>query len=137
MFPAMFKDDRLLLQIPEATRPLRSLLKFIARDIPNYGNVFYELGGILHQMHAAGLGLPTKQLGRDILDNFAFVTDDADEYGGIIYLTPPYQINADKDIHVEINDLHTELLESMLFNEDEVTALLNKTLVGWHDAIPE
>lgn len=137
VFPAMYRDDRLLLKIPEGTRPLPSLLKFIARDIPNYGNVFHELGGILHQMHAAGIGLPSKQLNRAILDNFAFVTDDSDEYGGTIYLTPPYQVNLSGGIDQEIDDLQVELIESMLFTETEVAELLGKTLVGWNDAVSE
>lgn len=137
VFPAMYRDDRLLLKIPEGTRPLPSLLKFIARDIPNYGNVFHQLGSILHQMHAAGIGLPPKQLNRAILDNFAFVTDDSNEYGGTIYLTPPYRVNLNGGIDQEIDDLQGELIESMLFTETEVAELLGKTLVGWNDALSE
>ncbi|MEO8105445.1 MAG: hypothetical protein ABI602_03860 [Candidatus Saccharibacteria bacterium] len=137
VFPAMYQDDRLLLKIPEGTRPLPSLLKFIARDIPNYGNVFLELGGILHRMHAAGMGLPSQQPDRDMLDNFAFVTDDSDVYGGTIYLTPPYQVNVNRGIDEEIDDLQAELIESMLFTDSEVTELLAKTLEGWNDALSE
>jgi hypothetical protein len=132
VFPALERHDQLLLAVPQGTRSLTKLLRFVARDIPNYSQVFYVFGAALSQMDDANVGLPTRQSERALLDNFAFALDEADAYGGKIYLTPPYQLDPTMTIERELSDLHGELSNTGLFHDSEVIHLLDKTKEGWH-----
>ena len=106
---------------------------FVVRDIPNYSQIFSELGAALRQMHDANVGLPASRPGQALLDNFAFALEEADPYGGKIFLTPPYQLSPAVTFEQVATDLRAELGDTELFFESEVAHLLDKTLQGWND----
>lgn len=131
VFSSMYWGGKLILQVPDGTRPVSKLLRFIARDLPNYGDVFYQIGRALHQTQVANFGLPDPQPNRSVLEQYAFVLDDDDEYGGKIYLSPPYSLNPNKTIGQIINGISMELTDSSLLSEHEVAELMQKTVMGW------
>jgi len=133
VFSALYRGHELCLLVPEGSRPLKGLLRFIARDVRNYEEIFYKVGQALGQLDASGMGLPEASPKHSLLDSFAFSLDDDDIYGGTVYMTPPYSLNPMKRIDQELSGLFLELTSSQLFSEIEVVDLIAKTHKGWQD----
>lgn len=133
VFSGLYRNEHLWLNIPEGTRSVRSVLRFIARDVTNYGEIFFKMGSVLSELENAGVGFPEVVEDRSILDSFAFSIDEDETYGGNIYLAPPYLFNPDKKIGQTLGSIALELEGTELFSEAEMTELLSKTHQGWHD----
>lgn len=135
VFSAIYRDESLCLLVPEGSRPVRKLLRFVARDIATYSEVFYELGGVLNRVTEAVSGVPMVQPERGLLDSFAFALDETEVYGGKIYLIPPYLIDPDISAPQQLGralvTLQAELQASGLFSSQEEAQLLQVTQEGW------
>ena len=134
VFSGLYREEVLLLLVPGGTRSFRRLLKFVARDIPTYGEIFDELGSTLKLMDRSGLGLPEPYVDRPLLTNFAFSSNDQEIYGGKVFLVPPYTLNAGVTINQELGFIATELEQSEHFRPPETQELLQRVEEGWNNA---
>ncbi|MDL2341551.1 MAG: hypothetical protein QFB87_00525 [Patescibacteria group bacterium] len=130
VFSGIYRDDELWLTVPEGTRTVRRLLRFVARDVANYGEMFYKLGTVFKQLETAGVGFPQSSEERSVLDSFAFAVDENELYGGNIYLTPPYVLNPDKKIGQALGSVAIELEKSDVFTDNEIHHLMEMTAEG-------
>jgi hypothetical protein len=133
VFSTIYHDKSMWLLVPEDARPLRGVLRFIARDIGNYDEIFYQVGETLGQLEEAGIGLPEPRPDKSILNNFAFSLDEGEIYGGKVSLIPPYPLNPMKTMEQELGGIFMELTDSHLFQEHETALLVEKLQRGWRD----
>lgn len=130
VFSGMYRENELWLTVPEGSRPLGKLLRFIARDIHNYGEIFFKLGCVLQQLEQTGIGFPQATDERSALDSFVFSVDENEIYGGNINLAPPYNLNPDKRIGQALGSIAVELEKAELFTTEEMHHLLEMTEEG-------
>lgn len=137
LFSGSYKGNELVLTVPTGrTRLLSQELRFLARDITNYSEIFTEFGETLHDIDRAGYGLPESKYERSLMSNFAFSADssDSDDLGvGNIYLIPPFSLNKDVNINQEFNFVRQELENSELFKPDEVEKLMVRLNDGFNN----
>lgn len=132
VYLADYDDDKLRLFVPDGTRLLRRQLRFIARDIPSYGQIFSNLGGLLMRIYDSGVGLPESYPARPLLDSFAY-SDDDNAYGGKMFLTPPYMLNEHISINQVLGQINSELYGADVFESNEVEDLMERIEQGWID----
>lgn len=132
VYLADYEETRLRLFVPDGTRLLRRQLRFIARDIPNYGQIFSNLGSLLMRIYDSGVGLPEAYPARPLLDSFAY-SDDSNIYGGKMFLTPPYKLNDHISINQVLGQINTELYRADVFESTEVEGLMERIEQGWID----
>ena len=133
VFSGLYRDTELWLTVPEGSRPLGRVLRFIARDLQNYSEIFYKLGGVFKQLDRTGIGFPQATAERSALDSFVFSVDEHELYGGNIYLAPPYVLNPDKTIGQALGSVAVELEKSNQFSAEEITVLMQMTDEGFSD----
>lgn len=133
VFSGTYSDNSLALSVPSGTRLLSQQLKFVARDIPNYADIFAKFGETLHEISRSGLGLPEPKASRSLLANFAFAPASKEADGGIILLSPPYELNPNVNILREIDFIDKELSNSKYFNRNEIQKLMGKLGTGLQD----
>lgn len=132
VFSGVYRDDELLLTVPDDARSLRRQLKFVARDIPNYGYIFNKLGITLSAVNRSGLGLPEPSANRPLLANFAFSSIEQDEADGNVYIVPPFNLNPNITIDKELLFVRRELEHSKQFKSTEVRELMDKVESSAH-----
>lgn len=132
VFSGTYSDKDLILSVPSGTRLLSQELKFLSRDIPNYSEIFVKFGETLREINRAGLGLPVSKTGRPLLANFAFSPAGKDTDGGIIFLSPPYELDTNVSINHELDLVNKELDHSVYFKnkKDAVQKLMGKLATG-------
>lgn len=134
IFSGSYKGSELLLTVPGArTRLLSKELKFLARDILNYSEIFEKFGETLHEIDQAGYGLPEPKNKRSLLSNFAFSSDSENIEVGSIYLIPPFLLNRDVSIEQEFNFIRNELKDTELFKQQDVDYLMERLGNGYYD----
>ena len=130
VFSGMYRHEELWLNIPEDTRALGRVLRFVARDVQNYGEIFFKLGSVLKQLSDTGIGFPQAAEDRSVLDSFAFAIDENEQYGGNVYLIPPYALNPHKELTQAVGSIDVELEKSELFTDEERQHLMEMTSEG-------
>lgn len=124
-------NTHVLLDTPADARLLGGSLKFIARDIPSYRDVFSQLGAAFARSQASGLGLPVAKEDRSLLDSVAFSTEDAYQGSGV-YLVPPYAINARVGKQDVIDTVVNELGTSQFIDGAMSNELVRAMNEGWN-----
>lgn len=132
LFSSMYTEDLLLLHVPTGTRPVKGLLKFIARDVRTYGEIFWETGKAMRLLDDAGFGLPYAKPHRSLLEGVGYSLDEHSPYGGKIYLVPPYNLNPHLSFDQTLGALHMELEASRKFNDAQLRHLVTEVQRGWH-----
>jgi hypothetical protein len=130
VFSGMYRDDELWITIPDDSRSLRKNLRFIARDINNYGEIFHKLGSVYRQLDRTGIGFPDITEERTVLESMVFSIDENEPYGGNIQLIPPYcfnQVNPGQ----ALGSIALELEYSQVFSPQEVNQLYEKLTEGF------
>jgi hypothetical protein len=122
----------MFLSVPGDARSLHGSLRFIARDLLHYGEMFYQLGEILGRCQASHLGLPRADERATILEGIVYSSSDTDAYGGAIHLAPPYELAQQLSKPEELRLIQDELVGSEYFKETEVSHLLQKINEGWN-----
>lgn len=132
VFSAFYIEDYALLHVPLGTRSVNNLLRFIARDVRSYGEIFHEIGSTFRKLHEAGFGLPYSEPHRSMLEAVGFAPDEHTPYGGKLYLVPPYNLNPHLTFDQTISALHMELGTSKKFTDTHIRQLLAEVQGGWH-----
>lgn len=122
VFSGMYRDNELWITIPDDSRSLRRNLRFIARDIHNYGEIFHKLGTVYRQLEKTGVGYPETSDERTVLESMVFSVDEKEPYGGNIHLIPPYCLNQVTPEQA-LGSIALELEYSEIFSEAEVKHL--------------
>lgn len=133
VFSGMYRDDELWLSVPEGSRSIGRVLRFVARDVQNYSEIFFKLGTVLKQLQETGIGFPQSGDERSVLDSFAFAVEDNEKYGGNVYLAPPYDLNPEKKVTQAVGSIAVELEKSELFTDGEMKHLMEMTTEGLRD----
>lgn len=137
VFSAFYDGNSLKLLVPTGSRSIRKLLRFIARDVDNYEEIFSKVGTALRGLDEAGVGLPEPEADRSLLDSLAFAVNADEIYGGDICLVPPYVLNPAKHKDQTFDRIRLELANSRQFGEGDIGRLMVQAEAGWTDWVPE
>ena len=132
VYPRLALDDRnMLLDVPNDARTIQSNLRFIARDVLHYKEIFTQIGEVLGRCAVNRIGLPDQRIGRTMLSGIAFSYDEADSFGGNVHLLPPYTLNPELDKTAEFTLLRSELIASEYISPAIADELVRATNEGW------
>ncbi len=134
VFSAIYRDTDMWIVVPEASRTLKSVLRFVARDIGSYGEIFFKMGQVFGQLEQAGVGVPGAVSDRSLLESLAFTLDEDENYGGKIALIPPYELSHGRSEERVLSTVHVELEKSGYFSDIQARGLIALTHSGWEDA---
>jgi hypothetical protein len=132
VFSAMYRDDELWITIPDDSRSLKKNLRFIARDIHNYGEIFYKLGSVYRQLDSTGIGFPEATDERSVLESMVFSLEENEPYGGNVHLIPPYTLNQVTPEQA-MGSIAIELEYSRIFADSEVKQLYDTMKAGFEN----
>lgn len=132
VYPVIATDDRnLLLDVPNDARTVQSSVRFIARDVAHYKEIFTQVGAVLGRCMLNGFGVPGRRVERSILGSIAFSLDDAEVFGGNVHLLPPYAFDTDTSKMDEIRSIEQELVQSPYVSQAVARELITATSLGW------
>lgn len=129
----MYTDEELLLVVPEGSRPVRKLLRLIARDLPSYEGIFHGIGMALGRLHSHGFGVPVPHEERGVLDNFALSLSGGGPSGGRLHLIPPYDLDPGYPADQQVNAVFNELERTEFFDEPSAMRLIDRMVSGWQE----
>lgn len=127
-------SNNLLLHIPNDARTVQSSVRFIARDVLRYKEIFTQVGEVLGRCALNGFGLPGKRVERSVLASIAFSLDNAESFGGNVHLLPPYAFDEGRTKTEELHSLEDELRQSPYISPAVARELVVATSVGWEHA---
>lgn len=130
VFSSLYGSDDVFLLVPEGSRLVRNIVRLIARDVDNYGEVFQQLGGAIGATGGIGLGAPVETDSRTLLESFAYGGDEREAFGGSVYLVPPYRLNTSRVPADELPIVRAELEEIGALQPADVDILVDKTWKG-------
>lgn len=132
VYPILGRDSRnVLLNIPNDARTIQGSLKFIARDVIHYSEIFTQIGETLGRCAVSGLGLPEPQLSRSVLGGIAFSLNEDETFGGNVHLLPPYALSLELDKAQELNVIRNELQGSGYIKHPVADELIRAASSGW------
>lgn len=133
VFSGIYRDELLIMSIPEGTKPMTSLLTALSRDPFAYGDVLRDLGILMSDMKARADVLPLPSWhDQAFLDTAAFVFDANTPHGARLFLTPPYNLSSEIDFEDVRTYVGVDIASSGLFDETSMQALLQNFDEGWH-----
>lgn len=134
VFPVTEADaDTVALSLPGDARTLQDSLRFIARDVLHYSEVFHQLGEVLGRSQAAGFGVLSGGEERSLLAGAVYSSSSSEAYGSAVHLSPPYLLTTDRSKTEELALLREELVNSRTFDGlPMVDHLVHAASEGWN-----
>lgn len=124
-------ESQILLDTPSDARILKGSLKFIARDIPGYREIFGQVGELFGRCQAGGFGLPGNRIGTTVLESIAFSTSD-EVYGSSVYMIPPYTFDASIGKQDALDMVRKDLTSSSYLSRAQAAELQRAMDEGWN-----
>ncbi len=135
VYPMFGADNQsILLGVPNDSRTVQSSLRFIARDVVRYKEIFTQVGNVLGRCALYGLGLPGRTIERPVLASVAFSLNTTETFGGNVHLLPPYSFEHAKSKTEELQELRRELVASSYISSAVASELIAATSLGWEHA---
>lgn len=135
VYPIVREDaQNLLLLVPNDARSVESSVRFIARDVLHYKEIFTQLGEVLGRCALNGVGLPGKRAERTVLGGVAFSLDTEETFGGSVHLLPPYALDERKSKSDMLRELENELRASPHVSPAVAKELRVAASMGWEHA---
>jgi hypothetical protein len=134
VFPYDDQNGDMLLAVPEGSRPLSRVLRAIARDVPSYRPLFSEVGTVLGRLQEGGFGLPPSGSAFALLGAFAFSLDYSGDFGGSVYLAPPYNFDKTASLKTELNEFPNRLKRIGIFVPEDALSIASAVKEGANHA---
>ncbi len=126
-------EQNLLLDVPADARTVRDSLKFIARDVLGYKEIFSQIGIVLGRCAVSGFGLPDKGDHRSVLEGIAFTLNNTESFGGNVQFVPPYSFSTELNKSDELEIIRNELIASNYISGGAADELIRATSLGWEN----